>query len=432
MNKMGLSRRHTASLVLLSLFGFFLLKPTVAIGHALGENYVFLNIQEAQAVGRFEFSFDDLNEKLGMSLDRDDMDGARVAAAEKAEQLWDYILKNVNIYGDGQELEIVFSQTSILGDDIEGIGVAESDEGLAEGDKDVAPVEPVVEDDSDLELAVTVESGPWVQYHFTTPWDSIPDILTLDHRMMMEGDRFHRMLLVVSGNAKTDSEYNEHHIVRVYGRNNNIQSIDLREPLPAILSTRDFLWQGVLHIWIGIDHILFLAVLLLPAVLRREKGQWVPVDRFSQGLWNVFKIVTVFTVAHSITLGLAALELVRVPSSFVESVIAASIVVVALNNIWPKVKLGSLWMILGFGLFHGLGFASVMGELPFRMMDLKKVILLFNVGVELGQLAIVAVVFSLLFMLRRMPLYRPAILVGGSAVAAVVAAFWFAERAFGI
>lgn len=428
--KMKHSKRYPTRVALLVFLGLFLLSPLVVIGHALGENYVFLNVQETQAVGRFEFSFDDLNEKLGMSLDRDDMDGARVAASENAEQVRDYIRKNFSISGDGEELEIVFSQTSLLGDEIEGVVVMEGDDADVDADADAG--EPVVGDNADLELAVTVESGPWVQYHFTTAWTSIPDILTLDHRMMMENDRFHRMLLVVSGNAKTDSEYNEHHIVGVFGRNDNVQSIDLREPLPAILSVRDFVWQGVLHIWIGIDHILFLAVLLLPAVLRREKGQWLPVDRFSQGLWNVFKIVTVFTIAHSITLGLAALELVRVPSSLVESVIAASIIVVALNNIWPKVSLGSLWMILGFGLFHGLGFASVMGELPFRMMDLKKVILLFNVGVELGQLAIVAVVFSLLFMLRGLPFYRPAILVGGSAVAAVVAAFWFAERAFGI
>ena len=398
-------------------------------GHALGENYIFLKIQEERLEGRFEFSFEDLEETFGWSLDLDNPDQARETVATNSQVLQKYITEHFKIHGDGKELGIDFRVTTLLGDplpSLEPLGEESVTEPLEEGEKGVA------ENLDNLDLGGEDEIGRWVQFYFTCPWDSIPDILQIDQRMMLERGRFHRALLVVSGNEKTGEEYTEHHIVRVFGRNDSEQSIDLRESLPAILTPDDFLWQGVLHIWIGIDHILFLSVLLLPAVLRREKDKWLPVERFSQGLWNVIKIVTVFTLAHSITLALAALDLVRVPSAFVESVIAASIVIVALNNIWPKVRMGSVWVILGFGLFHGLGFASVMGELPFRMMNLKKVILLFNVGVELGQLAIVAIVFTGLFLLRRSGWYRPLVLVGGSGAAALVAAFWFVERAFGL
>ncbi len=87
-------------------------------------------------------------------------------------------------------------------------------------------------------------------------------------------------------------------------------------------------------------------------------------------------------------------------------------------------------LIFGFGHFHGLGFASVMGALPFRMVDLIKVVLAFNIGVELGQIAIVAICFPILFALRRWRGYIPVILTTGSIMVGVVALYWFIQRAF--
>ena len=86
----------------------------------------------------------------------------------------------------------------------------------------------------------------------------------------------------------------------------------------------------------------------------------------------------------------------------------------------------------GFGLFHGLGFASVMSELPFRMVHLLKVLIGFNVGVELGQLAIVAVVFPVIFAFRKTRSYVPVCLIGGSLLMGGIATYWFIERAFGL
>jgi hypothetical protein len=149
----------------------------------------------------------------------------------------------------------------------------------------------------------------------------------------------------------------------------------------------------------------------------------------------LFKVVTVFTIAHSMTLALAGLGLVTVPSRLVESVIALSIVLVGLNNIIGRSHRTSLLVILILGLFHGLGFASVMGELPFRVAQLKQfllVILGFNVGVELGQVVILLVAFPVLFALRKAKLYSPVVLNGGSAVLVCIAGYWLVVRAFGL
>lgn len=191
-----------------------------------------------------------------------------------------------------------------------------------------------------------------------------------------------------------------------------------------------YVGQGVRHIWIGIDHILFLVALLLPAVLQRREGRWVAATSFAAVFWDVLKVVTGFTAAHSITLTLATLGWVTLPSRPVESVIAASVVLAAANNLWPLVG-GRRWLVaFGFGLVHGFGFAGALAELGLPQGALALSLLGFNVGVELGQLAIVVLFLPLAFALRGTRLYRRAIFVGGSAAIVAVAAIWFAERAF--
>jgi HupE / UreJ protein len=192
----------------------------------------------------------------------------------------------------------------------------------------------------------------------------------------------------------------------------------------------DYVREGVWHIWIGLDHILFLVSLLLPAVLIWRAPQWHPAERVRDAFWGVFGVVTAFTVAHSITLSLAVLGVIELPSRVVESVIAASVVVAALNNLRPLVT-RRLWMVaFGFGLMHGFGFASVLADLGLPRGALALALVGFNVGVELGQLAIVLVFLPLAFALRRTMFYRRWVMTGGSAAIAALAAVWFVERAF--
>ena len=178
----------------------------------------------------------------------------------------------------------------------------------------------------------------------------------------------------------------------------------------------------------GYDHVLFLVSLLLPAVMRRTPAGRVPVDRLSAAVWPVAGIVTAFTVAHSITLGLAALKLVSLTPAFIEPAIAATIVLAALDNVLPIFPVRRIVVAFFFGLIHGFGFASVLAELELPRADFAWALLQFNLGIEAGQLVIVCVMTTILFSIRRWPGYARVVIGGGSAVAIAIGALWFLER----
>ncbi|MEP7302291.1 MAG: HupE/UreJ family protein [Caldimonas sp.] len=189
-----------------------------------------------------------------------------------------------------------------------------------------------------------------------------------------------------------------------------------------------FLTEGIRHILGGYDHVLFLLCLLLPAVMRRRADGWRPVDRLRHAILPVVGIVTAFTVAHSITLALAALKLVSLPSTFIEPAIAVTIVLAALDNVWPVFPVRRVVVTFFFGLIHGFGFASVLAELNLPSADFAWALLQFNLGLEAGQLMIVVVATAVLFGLRHWKRYRAVVIRGGSFVAMAIAGLWFAER----
>ena len=189
-----------------------------------------------------------------------------------------------------------------------------------------------------------------------------------------------------------------------------------------------YLVQGVWHIWMGFDHILFLLTLLLPAVLYYRNLQWRSRNSIRPAITDVMKVVTAFTVAHSITLSLAVSGLVTLPGRPVEALIAFSVLVAALNNLRPVFP-GSRWsMAFGFGLIHGFGFAGALVDLGLPGEALMVSLLAFNLGVEAGQFAIVACVFPLIALARHTRVYRTWVFGGGSAAAAFVATIWVVER----
>jgi hypothetical protein len=189
-----------------------------------------------------------------------------------------------------------------------------------------------------------------------------------------------------------------------------------------------FLREGVHHILIGTDHVLFLLALLLPAVVMRQAtgGEPVPLRRVLVG---IVKVVTAFTVAHSITLSLAALDVVDPPSRWVESIIAASVVFAALDNLRVRPLAGRWTIAFAFGLVHGFGFAGVLKDLGLGGGEVLAPLVGFNLGVELGQLLIVALFVPLAWALRDTRLYRVGVLRGGSLAIAGLALMWLAERA---
>ncbi|MBD2870026.1 HupE/UreJ family protein [Paenibacillus arenilitoris] len=187
-----------------------------------------------------------------------------------------------------------------------------------------------------------------------------------------------------------------------------------------VVGERDWLrqaWQFILlgteHIFTGYDHILFV-LCLLPA---------------ARSLAGVVEVVTAFTVGHSLTLGLATFGVIQLPGRWVESAIAASIVFVAVQNLFDKNPKHRTIVTLLFGLVHGFGFSGILQEMALPRESLLSSLLFFNVGVEIGQIIIISMVFPLLAFFRHYRTYPRAVSVGSAAVIAI-GLFWFIQRVF--
>ena len=269
-------------------------------------------------------------------------------------------------------------------------------------------------------LIDTHTDGAYSVLMFTASCDTELSTISVDYSLLFDLDPQHRGLLRV--------EYGQATHTAVLSPTHNRQSIELADEHPGTAFWQ-YLKEGVWHIWLGYDHILFLLSLLFPSVLIRQHRQWLPAEKFRPVLVEVVKIVTAFTVAHSLTLSLATLGVIALPSRWVESAIAASVVLAALNNIYPLIS-KKLWLVaFGFGLIHGLGFANVLKDLGLPKDLLILALLAFNLGVEAGQLAIVSAFLPAAFLLRRSWGYRQLLVGAGSLLIVFIALIWLAERA---
>jgi len=230
-----------------------------------------------------------------------------------------------------------------------------------------------------------------------------PKTIELRYALLFDIDAQHRGLVHISG-----------------------QTVIVRDGAPVHIavgestSVRSFVREGIWHIWIGLDHILFLLCLILPAVWRRTS--------LRQAAVEVFEIVTAFTLAHSITLVISAVGLFTLPSRFVETAIALSVVAAALNNLVRLVD--ARWAVaFALGLLHGFGFSSVLVDLGLPSQELIGTLLGFNLGVELGQGAIVVATLPLLYIIRNSLAYRT-LLYAGSGAVVVLASIWTYQRCF--
>lgn len=352
-----------------------------ASAHATGEHYAFLDVEEDALRVRLEIHETDLKSQFGLQLQTE------IPSAEVVEQILAYALDRFEVRVADQKLNFRLTSADVF----------------------------------------SPPQGSFLQLFLEAPWPgALPERLIVRQTLFFEGQPRHRGLLLIEHNAVIDRDFGEEYTALIFSPDREVQELDLVD-VPGLLQFRQFLWQGAYHILIGYDHILFLVSLLLTSVLVRRDRNWLAKDSFKRSLITVAGIVTVFTIAHSVSLSLAALDIVKLPSRPVEIIIALSILVMAVNNLRPFLP-GRWLVIFFFGLFHGLGFATVMGHLTFRMVDLVKVMVTFNIGVELGQLAIVFVVFPALFLLRKQPWFVPVVVRGGSVVIAAIAAYWLVDR----
>lgn len=285
----------------------------------------------------------------------------------------------------------------------------------------------------------------------------IPSKLTIVYHLFNDVDPYHRGIVTIH-TAKTTAG-------AVLGPENPSTSLDLRNP-NRWRQFKSFVVDGIWHIWTGVDHLLFILSLLLPAVLIRRRnndphgGGWSPAGRSllagSDGIgmlaavrpvagyhwdavpswWPAFldiiKVISAFTLSHSVTLSLAVLGIVDLPSRLVESGIAISVIVAAGNNLYPIVK-ERVWLIaFAFGFVHGLGFASALSGLQLPPLAMAASLGGFNVGVEIGQEAIVLLVMPLAFLMRHTVFYRKYVLRWGSILIIAMATGWLIQRAFDV
>ncbi len=379
---------HPAVPFLLLLLG--LSASVVSHAHALGQGYLFLNVGLERLHGELQVTLDDLDKAFDLDANGD----GKFSEAE-AQTLIDEILAYIE------------ARVAI---------------GTAEGDYEI--------DWTGFEYRRYPE-GKYLAYLYEVRNPGqVPDVLRLRYDLLFEVDSRHRGFLVIPTNAKGKGVDTGEETTLAFSPERKERTIDVTALSPWT-SLITFIGSGIWHIWIGIDHILFLLALILPAVLLRREGEgWAPVQDSGPALWNVVKIVTLFTVAHTITLSLAALDVVRLPSRLVESVIAASVVVAAINNLFPVLHRRMGLIVFGFGLFHGFGFASVLAEKIQNRSNIVVDLLGFNVGVEIGQVAIILAIFPVLFALRAWPPYLRFLFPMGSVAIALLAVGWLVERAF--
>lgn len=245
----------------------------------------------------------------------------------------------------------------------------------------------------------------------------------LEYNLLFEQDALHRGLVSLDHDGKTR--------LAVLGPDS--RTLDLAgKDTPGYLGVfTTFVYEGVIHLLIGLDHILFLLVLVIPATLSTAKNQASSgQSRALRGrLLELAGIITAFTLAHSITLALAALDIVSLPIAWVETFIALSIGLAALNVAWPILGRKTWKLAFGFGLVHGFGFASVLGDLTSGVSGLAVALAGFNLGVELGQLALLVVGFPALYYLGKNRMHQkgavPVMLAGIGAISLL----WVVQRA---
>ncbi|MEO6065888.1 MAG: HupE/UreJ family protein [Lysobacterales bacterium] len=238
---------------------------------------------------------------------------------------------------------------------------------------------------------------------------------TLDYKLLLDRDAQHRAILIVERDGKTMTSLLDsgHRSARLAAPRSTFQA---------------FLREGVHHILIGYDHLAFLFSLLLSVALTRREGRWQRTGTLGQSFRRAGGLVTAFTLAHSLTLTLAALGLVTPVGRWIEAAIALSVTLAALNNVWPVI-VRRLWLLaLGFGLVHGFGFAGALGEIGVPRDARLTALFAFNFGVELGQLGIAAIALPLIHALSAWRHYVRSVMIPLSLLIAALGAWWLLQR----
>jgi hypothetical protein len=368
--------------LLLLLVGAAMFFALPALAHKPSDSYLTLEVRGARVDGRWDIALRDLNNAINLDGDGDgEVRWGELRAKEI--DVENFALSHLALAGDG------------------------------------AACSPVSHG-----LRVTSHSdGTYAVLDFHAVCPTRPRTLGIVYSLFFDIDPQHRGIVRIDTDAGTRTA--------IFSPRERQQTIE-QTRLHPMRQVGAAIRLGAEHIFEGTDHLCFLVALLLPAVLVRHGRGWSSVPRLRPALVDVLKIVTAFTLAHSITLTLSALEVLRLPSRLVECGIAASVVVAAINNVYPLLGEDRWAAAFALGLLHGFGFSATLMDLGLPRQNLALTLFGFNFGVELGQMCMVAAFVPLAYLARRTWVYRRVGLLGGSFTIAAVAGLWFVERAFAV
>ena len=360
-------------------------RPPVGLAHSIYQSAVMLDFVDSTVQAQLQLPVERIGAALGLNVNAQSLESERTSLTQ-------YILANFHARApDGYAFAV---------------GVA-------------APIS--------LER---IDGAPYLVAHLvlTPPASSQIRFFDIEDDIILNRIRSHVILVSIRSDWMTGTFADDPQLVGVLRGDLRTITID-RTDVSWLRGFGSIFHLGMRHIAEGTDHLLFLLALLLPAPFLAQRKRWAALARVRDGVLQIVKVVSAFTLGHSVTLGAAALGLVHVPSAPIEVLIAVSILVSALHALRPIFPGGEALVAAFFGLIHGLAFATTLAELGLGHWQLVVGLFAFNTGIETMQLIVLATTMPSLLLLSRTRLY-PIVRIVGALFAATAAVGWIAERWF--
>ncbi len=376
-----------ASLAL--VFAIFLSGLT-AQAHTADQGYIYFEVTETALTGRFEVAYGDLGRVVDLDADGDGSISDQ-EVADNLDAIFVYLQSNIVLRSDGAPL--VISQTTFDVRDVEW-------EKYAKVYFDVRGLTPVPES---------------IEVTYNLFFDAVgPN---------------HAGFVIIDSSTRTGVTENEADFALILTDGSRTKTLSLvGKPLVELLV--HFIKEGIWNMWQGLDHVLFLLTLLIPTVMAVTQARWTPSDGLYQPAMSVLKLGIAFALGHSITLGLASMGFIQPPAWITESLIALSIAYVALTVLVPRLHVNMVLVVAVLGLFHGFGFANALAPISIEPNQKLVTWVGFNIGIELGLIAIVLVVFPVFYILRHTKFYQLGLMKIAMIVLGLASLIWSEERAF--
>lgn len=346
-----------------------------ALAHSLNDSYLTLDASGAQLDGTLQLAVDDLEIAIGLDSNAD------------RQVTWGEILQAGSAIDNYIEQRLIVSRNA------------------AECSVNTGSF-----------LIATLAGGPYVSIPLSGVCENDTGALTVNYGLFIDVDSSHRGIAAI--------RFEQQSFNQVFASDRQRLELDGSQT-PWLSNLGHFIYEGIWHIWIGIDHVLFIIAMLVGLVVHRQREAKMSARTISI---EILKLVTAFTVAHSLTLIVATLGLVSLSPGFVESTIALTVVISGINIIYPLFARHHWQVAFVFGLIHGFGFANVLADLDLEGAQFLLGLLGFNIGVEIGQLAIVLLAAPLLLALSRLQWSQRYGRVLAGLLIAQIGVMWFLER----